>query len=605
MDNNNTLPQPKISLFVQGVGFIFFSILFYISWKFYLERMLFLDNAFYFFQLMESGGVVTALHRNADYIPQLLPLFMYKMGYPLHTILASYSVSFIILHYFIFLFVTIILKNNGAGIAVMLISCLFYYRAFYFPLAHLNDSIIVAVLLWAFIHPEVSYSSVRQKTLHTIGALITVVYLSFLHPLGIVAILFMIGVEMLGTKRFKDPHLWIILIIGAGWFLLKSCVIFRNGYDSSHILPVSEIIQQIPNFGHWPSTQYIENLTWLHFKIMKWLLIFLILLSLRKGVLFFTFVTGSILVFTLMFLGSLYKGSVSTYYESNYCMYGVFTGILYVFFFSNSQRKNIALLLSLPLLCLGITRIYQAHDMPTYRVEYLSRLIKNEQSNGVKKGIVVDKCYPEQYASSAWAVTFETLIYSSLAGPDSSTTVFIKTDEFNKLCDTAKDRYNILFGPHFAPLWYASNNMPEKYFRLPPTGYTYLTHSQNDTSFRENDFFNGNIKIKPLVLSKKVEGNNLFTVIPLQIANTSGKIIPSIPAEKNGVYLYYKLYNNKGKEVKNGKGALETDVNASSEEGLLVYYPREKGVYTLVVDLATDGKRNWNIPVQPITIIVD
>jgi|GEM_PF-3144762 len=601
------LQQRKISLFVQAVGFIFFGILFYISWQFYLERIIGQDSGYNLFQIMQGEKFVSELKRYGDFIPQLLPYLAYKMDFPLHSILLSYSIGFIILHYLIFLFVTLVLKNNGAGIAIMLTSCLGYYHVFYTPMLELNESLIAAVLLWAFIHPETPYYSIREKNLYSLGALATIVYMSFLHPWGIAAVLFIIGIEIIGSKRYGDKHLWAILIVGVGWFYLKGAVFFKVTNDHDHIIPLAEMWRQLPNWRNWPSTHYIIDFTYLHFKTLKWFLIILVLLTIRKGWLFFFFVSASILLVTFIFLATSYKGDSPVYYENYYTYYGFFAGLLFVFLFYHPRRKNIVVFLSLPLLFMGLHRIYEARAIFTERLAYLDRIIDKAEKTKEKKCIVDERCYPFEYAMAPWNVTFETILYSSVRGLDSTVTVFIRTPDFKRICDTAalKPRPNVLLGVHFAPTWYASNEIPEEYFKLPSTGYTFLTHSQDDTSFHENIYSAANVKIIPLNPSAESKMNTVHTVIPLIITNTSGKMIPSIPAEKNGVYLSYKLYNSNGKLVKDERDLLETDVNTSSVEGLPVYYPREKGVYTAVVDLVTEGKRNWNIPVQHITITVD
>ena len=606
MENLYILPRRKISIPVQVTGFIFFGILVYLSWHFYLERMLYTDSAFYMFQIMESGKFITALNRYADYIPQILPLLAFKMDYPLHTLLILYSVSFILLHYIIFLFVTLYLKNNGAGIAIMLVSCLGYYHSFYTPMVQLNESIIAAILLWAFIHPETPYLLQKERIIAVLGALATIFYMSFLHPLGIVPILFVIGIEMVGYRRFNDRYLWFVLLGGAGWYLLKFYVFFRTGYDQQHIVPLSVAIHQLPHWRHWPSTRYLDDLTWLHFRNLKWLLVLLVVFSLRKGVVFFLFTLFFIIGFTLLYLVTLYRGEAHVYLEDYYCMYGFFAGLIFVFLVYHPRRRNLALLLSLPLLYSGIARIYNAHDVYTYRVAYLQRIIKAARKKGEHKCIINSKCYPYNYVMAEWDVAFETLFYSSLQGRDSTVTVFIKTPKFDTLCDTAKNRHNVLLGAQFSPLWYTSNDMPEEYFKLPSTGYHYLTHSQDDTSFHSVIYSAENIKMVPLVQSLKVESHNLLTVIPIEITNTSGKIIPAIPRSQNPVCLSYKLYDAKGKLVnKVNNEPIETDIGTESEQGLIINYPMNKGIYYAEPGINTEGQRDWNIPVKKIKITVE
>jgi hypothetical protein len=562
------------------------------------------DGALYVFQFMQADKLVANINRYGDYIPEILPYLAYKMDFPFHTIVLLYSVSFIILHYIIFLIVTLILKNNGAGIAIMLASCLSYYHAFYMPMMQLNESIIAAILLWAFIHPETPFYSVKERNLYALGALATIVYMSFLHPIGLIAIVFIIGMEMIGAKRFKDPVLWLLLILSIVWFILKLWVFFRNQYDMDRIVPLSVIIKQLPNWKQWPSTHYLDNLTWLHFRTLKWLILICVLLCLRKGVLFFLFVTLTIIGFTLFYLAMLYKGESEINYECYYCFYGFLAGLLFVFIFYHPRRKNLVMFLALPLLYLGIHRIYSAHDLLSARVAYLNRLIERAEKTKERKGIVDEKCYPYLYAMAPWNVAFETLVYSAIRGADSTVTVFIRKPDMASLADSVQNKRNAFLGAHFAPTWYTSNDMPEEYFKLPSTGYICFTHYQDDTSFHESNFSASNLKIRPLVQEVFAKGNDWQTVIAVEITNTSGKRIPAIPGKKNTVYLTCRLYDAKGKLVRKGiPQAIEADIDAQSVQGILLYYPMDKGIYYAEPDFIS-GKGSWNIPTQRIAINV-
>ena len=206
-----------------------------------------------------------------------------------------------------------------------------------------------------------------------------------------------------------------------------------------------------------------------------------------------------------------------------------------------------------------------------------------------------------------WDIAFETLLYSSINGPDSSTTIFIKTPKFDSLSNALLNKYNILLGVHFSPLWYTSNDMPPQYFRLPSSGYKYLTHSQDDSSFHEEIYSAQNIKIEPLQQAIHLHLNNWeASSIPVEIINTSGHIIPAIPRTQNPVMGSIKFFDEHGKSIfRDTASILETDISSKSICGIAVFLPRVKGTYYVKPGIITRGVRDWNIPIQPIKIIVD
>jgi hypothetical protein len=526
------------------------------------------------------------------------------MGLPLAIIVMLHSAGLMLFHYAIFLFITLKLRNNGAGLAVMLVSCLAYGHAFYLPMEQHNECLVLGVLLWAFVHPEFQYTTLKERRKATIGALLTIVLISFFHPLGIFMILFVLGLEMVQNKKYRDKELWFIIIAGCGWFLLKTEVIFKQGYDNDRLVSPDTIIKQLPDWKIWGSTHFVTSLFWNDFHIMTWLTIVCLLISIRKGIWFFLFCTGFVLLYSLIYLGTFYGGGPPMALESYFTIYGFFTGIIFVCLFNFPRRKNMALLLSLPFLFVGIHKIYTSHRQFTYRISYLSRIINDARIRGMKKCFIDTKCYPGFYAEADWDVAFETLLYSSLPGPDSSVTIFIKNPSFDSICNTCKDKRNIFFGAHYCPFWYTSNLLPQKYMRLPPTGYGYLTNPQEDTSFHDTVFSSKNIKITPLEQTISLAaGSEWMAVIQLKIENNSGKVIPAIPREKNPVELSYSMYDKDGNKLATYLPTpFETDIVRESVYGLIVYLPRDEGTYTIKPDIITVGKREWNLPCSPITL---
>lgn len=603
-----SIENKKISLFYQVTGFLFFGILFYMSIYFFKERELFADQSYSDLRLIVSGGLKNVdLGRYSDIIRMILPWVALKLGLSLSAILICQSAGIVLFHYIIFLFITLKLKNNGAGLAIMLASSLAYVRFFYAVAVEVNDAMVLGVLLWAFIHFETPFSSSRQKMKATAGALLTVLLMTFFHPLSIFLIFFVIGLEATAYKRYRDTQLWIIALVSIALFYLKFEVFFSNNYDQDKIVPISTIIHELPGIKNWQITLYLQSLILYHFRSLKWLFIICILLTLRKGVLFFLFTVIFISLFTLIFLGSFYKGASSLFvYDAYFSIYGFFTAILFVCLFYSSSRKNLLLLITLPLLWIGVKKMYYAHEQFTYRISYLSRIIDDARKNGDKKCSIDSRCYPSTYADAGWALPFETLLYSSLQSADSSVTVFIKEPSFDSTYKANRDNKNIFFGASFYPFQFSSADMPSKYFHLLSTGYRDLTHAQEDTSFHEDFFSNKNIKIIPLEETLNARENDYVAVIPLKIENSSGKIIPAIPRQKNPIQLTYTLYDHNGNRINySAPTPFEADITNETDCGLIIYLPFEKGIYFAKPDIITGDKNIWNVSSPLIRIVIN
>jgi len=606
--NTIQLDDKKTSVFYQVIGFLFFGALFYMAVYFFKERELFVDQSYSDLRLLVSGSLNNVdLGRCSDIIRMILPWVALKLGLSLSAILIFQSAGIIVFHYLIFLFTTLKLKNNGAGLAIMLASSLAYTDFFYAVAVEVNDSLVLGVLLWAFIHFETPFSFARQKMKATIGALLTVVLMIFFHPLSIFLILFVIGLEATAFKRYRDSQLWIIAVVSVVLFYLKFEVFFSNTYDQNKIVPIHTIIHELPGIKNWPITLYLQGLILLHFRSLKWLFFICILFTIRKGIMFFLFTVLFISLFTVIFLGSFYKGASSLFvYDAYFSIYGFFTAILFVCLFYSPSKKNLLLLITLPLLWIGIKKMYYAHEQFTYRVSYLSRIVNDARKKGDNKCIIDSRCYPSTYADVDWAIPFETLLYSSLPGSDSSVTVFIKEPSFDSICKTDRDQNNIFFGAYFYPFQFSSADMPSRYFHLPSTGYKDLTSSQEDTSFHEDVFSNKNVKIIPLEQTVNVRLYDYVTVLNLKIENRSGKVIPAIPRKKDPVQLSYTLYDHNGNKITyRAPTPFETDILDETPCGLIIYLPFEKGTYFAKPDIITGDKNLWNLSSPLIRIVIN
>jgi len=606
--NTIQLDNKKISVFYQSIGFLFFGTLIFMAAYFYKEREFFIDQSYYDVRLLISGGLNNMdLGRYSAVINMILPWIALKMGLSLKAILICNSIDLIIFNYGIFLFITLKLKNNGASLAVLLSMALASTQVFYIPMSLLNEILVLGVLLWALIHPETPSTSDKEKRFGTIGALVAVVLLTFYHPLTIFLIFFVIGLEATAFKRYRDSQLWIIALVSVGLFILKEKVLFPNSYDEDKIVPVSTIIHELPGIKTWPITMYLHDFIICHFRALKWLFIICVLFTLRKGILFFLFTVLFIGGFTLIFMGSFYKGaSALLVYEIYFSIYGFFTAILFICLFYTPTRKNLLLLISLPLLWIGVKKMYNAHEQFTYRVSYLSRIINEARKNGEKKCFIDYRCYPYVYGDTPWSVAYETLLCSSIPGPDSSVTIFIKDPTFDAICNTPHKKDHILFGAYFYPFQFYTDSIPDKYFRLPAGEYQYLTSPQNDTSFHTEIFSSKNVKIIPLEQTINVHLYDYTAVIDLKIENTSGKTLPAIPRKNSPVQLCYTMYDDGANKMGVGTPcAFETDIKDGSVCGLIVYLPYIKGTYFVKPDIITGDSALWNLPSPMVKIVVN
>lgn len=585
----------KSNLPVQLTGFLFFSVLFIFSWVFYKERMLCFDPAFFLYKMIEYKDFSIELDRWGSAPSQLLPLFAIHKGFSLLTILRLYSVSFILLYYIFFLVITLVLKNNKAGIGLMLALCIGFRHAFYYSTAELFQGMALAFIAWAIFAPEKPYETSFKKWLGAVISIILIYIISYYHQLALFPVLFIVLVELIENKKLKDPAIISVAVFTLFWLIFRIFFLTDSEYEKSKMINAGIFFEQLPDLFNLPSTIYFvqfvrDNIFSFSVTIGVLVILFIVRKKWRLFLFSFVYFTG----FLILILVTYYRGESPMMMEDYFVVPGCFIAVILIFLLYEKLSHLIVILVVLPLLIIHLKGIYDGHFTLTKRINYLERLISYGRTFDERKFLVNHQNFPWHYAWIKWAVPFETAILSSIESPDSTVTFFIP-DNMNQY-DSLLEKENIFLGPDWAVTWFSSNSADNRYFHLPSSGYLKLNTSQKDTVFNESDFNLDNVKIVP---EKEIfcSDADSFTVVPVIIKNESGKKLLSITSGEKDVYLSYHLYDSTGKQILwDGLRTLpEVDILSSYKQGLFVELPGKKGEYEVEVDFLTEGVRWWGI----------
>jgi hypothetical protein len=581
--------------YFQFLGILFFGSLFILSWIFFKERMLNYDPAFFSFRILYDKTFDIELGRWGSVLSQLLPLWFLKSGSSLETFLKAYSVSFILIYYFIFLIITIVLKNNRAGIILMLALCLAFRHAFYYPTAELYQGIALCVLVWALTFPETEYQSRLKKNITTLVTGLLIFALSYYHQILVFPLLFIFVYHIIAEKKYFDKHVIGLVILTATWFFIRVKYLTTTTYEKDKIPELNLFFSQLGNLSQTPSFIYFKYFA----KHFLWSLIFLNMICL--GALVYNR-RWPLLVFYVLFNAAFIYLNLITYrngespvmYENYLTLLGLFCAVPLSSLLLNFKYEKLRLPLTMIILIINVYGIYSARYMFSDRVAYLDRITSEARKLPEKKYIIESRNFSWKHAWVSWAFPFETLLSSSLQSPDSAISICV-AQPINQY-DSIINWENIFIGPPWSPIWFWTNNLDPHYFNLPEGNYKKIATSQSDFSFTERVFTNSNIAITAkenfVTLSK-----DSFTVVPITIHNTSGFRINSIPDSQTPVVLSYHVYDDKGKEVVwNGfRTPLETDIDKEATVGLVIKNDLEKGSYTCQIDFITEDIRWWNI----------
>lgn len=212
---------------MQHIGLISFGIILVFSVFFYQERTLFLDNAFQVFLMIVDGNIVVNADRWPATIVRFLPFLFIKIKAPLKWVLLSFSISYWLYHFIIFLIVRYGLKERVLSLLQLSTVTIPLVHSFFWCNSELNLAMSLLILTFAL----------YKKNHLLIAACLSLIML-WLHPLIFIPYAFLMiweGIDRFYKNDYKiSKAVWSPMVIGLGYvilFLLKKTFI-KNWYDT-------------------------------------------------------------------------------------------------------------------------------------------------------------------------------------------------------------------------------------------------------------------------------------------------------------------------------------------------------------------------------------
>ena len=199
----------------ENAGHFFFLLMAILALAFGMQRMGTFDSSSYLFNMLSTDDIYYPHQRHGAFLVQLIPYFFMKMGASLHTVLLSFSLSFIIIYYLCWLFCRYVARHRGAGIAIVLISVLQVKYTFYWPVTEIFQGLIYSLTAYAWI----SSARFRNTAVYYAVALLLVALAILVHPLTVIPLFFAIGYDYLDQKRYRDVRIYVIAGLVAGVWL--------------------------------------------------------------------------------------------------------------------------------------------------------------------------------------------------------------------------------------------------------------------------------------------------------------------------------------------------------------------------------------------------
>jgi hypothetical protein len=467
-----------------AVANLFFFSMFAFAAIFYIERIAYIDNSFFAFKILTFKKFDIEAYRYSECITQLLPILVMKLKLSLRLFLLSYSISFILIYYIIFLINVYLFKSLKAGIATSLVMILGMSDSLYYPATEIEFGVVLCTLFYAYL--EYFYQNLRflrrsRIILFQFPGVLIIILCLFSHPATLLPLLFILVFEIINYKLYLEKTSWFLLIFIVTIYIIKLFSINTASYEGTKIEPLRNFFSIAIHLNNYYSFKFF--LKYIKFGIYVVPLIMMVTCFfhyLLKSHFIKLVYYGLSLIGCFVFLMVTYSpGESDIGMERNLIPFWVLAAVPFVHdlllnkklaFYSRSAIIYGLIIFISALFILRATSIY------VQRLNYIREIlaVASEKSGG-SKFIIEPKSLNMDIVANHWSFANETLLLSSIKGKDKSCTIYIATD-INQL----KSQYDFQKKDVFlsVPFWlkWDYSILNHKYFNLPEEPYILIDY---------------------------------------------------------------------------------------------------------------------------------
>ncbi len=427
------------------LGHLMFAVLFVLAALFYIERTIFVDPAYAVFNLTYFRDFVEAAGRTASVFPQSLALVAIVNEWPLRTVLFIYSVSFILLYYLVYLVIAHVFRLGTLALAVPLVLVLGIKYSFFWISTETHQALVYTILFYAFLTWSLNFpKGILSAAIRIVIASGMLWLCFFSHPVALFTVLFVLGYCMLVNRRWNRPEGYLLASVIVAMAVYKFLTSRSGGYEGFFFNGFSEFFDRLGYVFHSESFKFLgKNLSGIY---LFPLLIFLITVAWyirRREYLKIAGYAGYFILFALVLFTTFNIWFLPFIQEKNLMALNLVVLIPFLkeveFRF---RRGNLVRSLFLALAFLaGTVHIVVASHAYKDHLAYVGELIQTVRNFPEKKFVISDTLVDRSRLSVFWGLGPESLLLSSLDGPDSTVVIYVndaagRLDSTDDLNDT-------------------------------------------------------------------------------------------------------------------------------------------------------------------------
>ena len=470
---HNRFIEKQTSL-IGNITFLVLAIMAIVFWR---ERTIMLDASFQSFDVINKGKLAIQVQRFGAAFVQMFPLLTSKLGLPLKAILISYSLSFIIFHYLMFLICNYILKIKEMALSIVLFTILMTVHTFFWVQNEVIQGISVVFVYFALLINRERSQKIRWFDFPL--ALLILIAAVYFHPLNVFAFVFCILFFLISSDNIIN--LQKIIFSVASWIAIVVAKVYItkvSTYDVGSMQRfTTNISKPIAELKHGEAINLFLSHCFDDFVI-------LILLALSIAIYYTTtkeyrkLVLFSLLTisYILLVLVSFYDSKFWFYLESQFLPLSVIFILPLVFDIIPSFKKERTALITISaLIVYKLFYISYSSQIYTQRLNYLNELLIYTYRFDSTKFMVDNDDIQQNKLLMHWGCAYETLYLSLLKSPDSTRTIVIYDEPKNELWITGQKNS---FHAAYDMIKYPEAN--HNYFNFKDTVHSYKLLSRKE-----------------------------------------------------------------------------------------------------------------------------
>lgn len=453
-------------------------LVFSLVWMF--SRVCYTDSAYQLFDLINTGIFSINDGRRSMVVSELLPLLFIKLHLPLPSVIASYSLSFVLMAYACYIVVLHVLKDERTAL-VMPLFFLCMCHTFLHCISETFQLMFAAALLYALLAYRRQTASKAAAVAHALSLALVSVFCAFIHPVAIFFLAFVwlyVWVDESFRWRWETVFGLLVFVLAE---VLKLALPAQGGRDASFLLPLPVLLSKLPDFLHFGSLHFFKNhifsLYYLPLLLFVWMSVWYLRRRQWWKALFYI---GFNLGFLFVTLWIYFAGDGPIAMERSFLPVMLFTALPFVRevmpAWKASWHKAVVCVL-LPLLAISFIRMGVKAEKNSQRLQAMDAVMVKARQAGACKVFVSKEEAEALGIEFSWGTGVESMMYiTSVRGKEQCSNLFVYDDAY--LLDLPEMRAHNSMARFPWWVFYGLDMVNAAYFPLPEAPY-HVLHLQD------------------------------------------------------------------------------------------------------------------------------